>query len=78
MKPVFLFGNSSDDRTKMIVLLSFQLATRLINGTHMKLSLLMNFVTLICLWIMVVPIGIIEISTSSKYCFCLYFSSLHD
>ena len=49
MKPVFLFGNSSDDRTKMIVLLSFQLATRLINGTHMKLSLLMNFVTLICL-----------------------------
>jgi len=24
------------------------------------------------------PIGIIEVSTSRKCCFCLYFSSLHD
>jgi len=29
MKPVFLFGNLNDDRNKMIVFPSFQLATRL-------------------------------------------------
>ena len=44
----------------------------------MKLSILMNTNTLICLWILVFPIGIIEYSTSRKCCFWLYFSSLHD
>ena len=34
--------------------------------------------TLICLWILVYPIGIIEVSTSRKCCFWLYFSSLQD
>ena len=43
----------------------------------MKLCLLMNSVTLICLWILVFPIGIIEASTSRKCCFWLYFISLH-
>ena len=38
----------------------------------------MNSVTLIFLWILVFPIGIIEFSTSRKYCFWLYFSSYHD
>jgi hypothetical protein len=38
----------------------------------------MNYDTLICLWILVFPIGIIEFSTSSKCCFWLYFSSVHD
>ena len=38
----------------------------------------MNSGTLICLWILVFPIGIIEVSTSRKYFFWLYFSSLYD
>jgi hypothetical protein len=37
----------------------------------------MNSNTLNCLWILVFPIGIIEISTSRKYCFWHHFSSLH-
>ena len=44
----------------------------------MKLSLLMNSYTLICLWILEFPIGIIEVSTSSKGYFLLYVSSLLD
>jgi hypothetical protein len=44
----------------------------------MKLCLIMNCDTLICLWILVFPIGIIEYTTSPKRCFWLYFSFLHD
>jgi len=49
-----------------------------IHKTQMKLSLLMKFDTLIYLWIFVFPIGIIEVSSSRKCCFWIYFSSLHD
>ena len=38
----------------------------------------MNSDALICLWILVFPIGIIELSTSRKWYFWLYFSFLHD
>ena len=44
----------------------------------MKLSLLMNSDTLICLSRLVFPIGIVEISTSRNCCFWIYFCSLHD
>ena len=44
----------------------------------MKLSSLMTSGTLICLRILVFPIGIIEVSTSRICCFWHYFSSLHD
>ena len=44
----------------------------------MKLDLLMNSNTLICIWILVFPIGIIEFSTWRKCCFWLFFISLHD
>ena len=64
----FYLGIWNDVRTKMIVLLSFLLATRFNSKTQMKLGLLMNSGTLICLWILVLPIGIIEVSTSRK-CF---------
>jgi len=37
----------------------------------------MNSVTLICIWILAFPIGIIQVSTSRKCCFWLYFSPLH-
>jgi len=73
----FYLGIWNDDRTKMIVLPSFKLATRLNSQTQMKKCLLMNSYTLICLWISVFPFGIIEVSTS-RNCFWLYFSSLHD
>ena len=48
-----------------------------IHITQMKLILLMNPDTLVCLWIFIIPIGIIEVSTSRKCCFWLYFNSLH-
>ena len=38
----------------------------------------MNSDTLNFLWILEYPIGIIEVSTSRKCCFWLYFISLHD
>jgi len=44
----------------------------------MKLRLLMNSDTLVCSGILLFPIGIIEFSTSRKFCFCLYFGSLPD
>ena len=62
----------------MIVLPSFHFATRLKSQNKNELSLLMKPDPLICLWILVFPIGIIEFSTSCKCCFWLYFSSLHD
>ena len=40
--------------------------------------LLMNSDTLICIWILAFPIGIIQVSTPRKWNFLLYFSSLHD
>ena len=38
----------------------------------------MNTDTLICIWILVFPIGIIQVSTPRKWSFLLYYSSLHD
>jgi hypothetical protein len=74
----FYLGIWNDDRTKMIVLPSFQPATRLNSQKKMKLHLLMNTYTLIWWWILVIPIGIIDVLTSRKESFLLYFSSLHD
>ena len=62
----------------MILLPSFQLATRLNSQNTNENALLMNTYTLIILWILEIPIGIIEFSTSRKCFFWLYFSSLHD
>jgi len=63
---------------KMIVLTSFQFATRL-NSQNKNETVFINEIwPLICLWIFVFPIGITEVSTSRKCCFWLYFSSLHD
>ena len=38
----------------------------------------MNSDTLICIWILAFPIGIIQVSTPRKSSFLLYFSSFHD
>jgi len=68
----------NDNPTKMMLLPSFQLATRLKSQNTNELSLLMNSDSLICLWILLFPIGIIEVSNSRKCCFWLYIRSLHD
>ena len=45
---------------------------------HNETVFLMNSDTLICIWVLVCPIGMIEVLNSRKCCFWLYFSSLHD
>ena len=42
----------------------------------MKLGLLMNSDTLICIWILVIPISIIEVSTTRKWVFFNLFQFL--
>ena len=67
-----------DERSKIIFLPSFQLVTRL-NWQNIKETiLLMNSGTLICKWILAFPIGIIQVSTTRKWIFLLYFRSLHN
>ena len=68
----------NNKRTKIIFLPSFQLVTRLNSQNRNETSLLMNSDTLICIWILAFPIGIIQVSTPRKWSFLLYFSSLHD
>ena len=71
-------GIWEDERSKIILLHSFQLVTRLNSQNRNETSLLMNSDTLICVWILAFPIGIILISNPQKWIFLLYFSSLHD
>jgi hypothetical protein len=66
MKPGFYLGIWNGDRNKIIVLPSFQLATHFNSQKTNNLGLLMNSVSLICSWILVFPIGILEVSTSRK------------
>ena len=75
----FYFWIWNDDRSKMIVLPSFQLATRLNSQNRNETEFInelwhINFFK----WILVFRIGIIEFSTSRKCCFWLYFSSVDD
>ena len=74
----FYLGISGDERSKIIFLPSFQLVTRSNSQKRNETSLLMNSVTLICIWIIALPIGIIQVSTHRKWSFLLYFSSFHD
>ena len=67
------------NRTKIIIILpSLQLVTRINSENRNELILLMYSDTLFCIWILVFPIGIIEVSTQQIWRFFLYFSSLHD
>ena len=74
----FYLGIWNDERTKIIILPSFQLVSGLNSQNRNETSLLMNSDTLICIWILVIPIGIIQVSTSRKWSILLYYSSLHD
>ena len=78
MKPVFLFKIWNDERTKIIFLPSFRLVKPLNSQNRNETILLMNSDTLICIWMLAFPIGIIQVSTPRKCSFSLYFSSLHD
>ena len=57
---------------------SLKLYTRLNSQNRIKLTLLMNSDTVICIWILVFPIGIIEDSTPRSWIFWLHFSFLQD
>ena len=78
MKLVFLFGNlkwwsyynDSFDFISPRYTIKFT--------KHKWTDLLIISDTLICLWILVFKIGIIECSNSRSWCFWLYFSSLHN
>jgi len=77
-KQYFYLGIWNNERTKIIFLSSFQFQTWLNSRNRNETSLLMNFDTLICIWILVFPIGIIQVSTPRKWIFLLHFSSLHE
>ena len=70
----FYLGIWEDERSKIIFLPSFQLVTRLNSQNRNETILLMNSDTLICIWILAFPIGIIQVSTPRKWSF--YFISI--
>ena len=74
----FYLGIWEDERSKIIFLPSFQLVTRLSSLNRNETSLLMNSDSLIFIWILAFPIGIIQVSTQRKWSFLLFFSSLHE
>jgi len=65
----FYLGIWNDERTNIIFLPSFQLVTRLNSQNRNETILLINPDTLICIWILVFPIAIIQVSTPRKYVF---------
>ena len=74
----FYLGIWENERSKIILLTSFQLFTRLNSQNRNETCLLMNSDTLNCIWILAFPIGIIQVSTPRKLSFLLYFRSIHD
>ena len=70
----FYLGIWEDERSKIIFLPSFQLVKRLNSQKRNEKSLLMNSDTLICIWVLAFPIGIIQVSTPRKWSF--YFISV--
>ena len=62
-KEYFYLGIWKYERSEIIFLSSFQLVTRLNSQNRNETSLLMNSDTLICIWILAFPIGIIQVST---------------
>ena len=70
----FYLGIWNDERTNIRFLPSFQLVTRLNSQNRNETSLLINSDTLICIWILVFPIGIIQVWPREYEVF--YFLSL--
>ena len=74
----FYLGIWENERSKILFLPSFQLVSRLNSQNRNETNLLINYDTLIFIWILAFPIGIIQVSTPRKWSFLLYISSLHD
>ena len=74
----FYLGIWNDERTKIIFFHSFQLVTLFNSQNRNGTNLLMNSETLIYIWMLAFPIGIIQVLNPRKKSFLLYFSSLHD
>ena len=68
----FYLGIWEDERSKIILFPSFQLVTQLNSQNRIETSLLMKSDTLICLWILVFPIGIFEIRLHENEVFTLF------
>ena len=62
----FYFWIWEDERPKIISLPSFQQVTWLNSQNRNETSLLVNYDTLICIWILAFPIVIIQVSTPGK------------
>ena len=79
MKPLFFMVIWNYDRTKIIVLPSFQLAKRLNSQNRKETEFIKEVWHInIYIWLFVFPIGIIEVSSRHKWRFWLHFSSFHD
>ena len=72
----FYLGIWEDERSKIIFLPSFQFVTRLNSQTRNERSLSMDSDTLICIWILAFPIGIIQVSTTRKWSFFTLYQFL--
>ena len=72
----FYLGIRKDESTKRIFLLSFQVVTRLNSQNRNETILLKNSDTLIYIWMLAFPIGIIQVSTPRKWGFFPLFQFL--
>ena len=70
----FYLGIIENERSKIIFLPSFKLVTRLNSQNRNETNLLMKSGTLICIWILAFPIGIIQVLTPRNKFF--YFISV--
>ena len=68
-KQYFYLGIRKDERSKIIYLPSFQVVTRLNSQNRNEISLLLNSDSLICIWILAFPIGIIQVPTHENEIF---------
>jgi len=70
----FYLGIWNDDRRFVFISSPYTIKIR----THRKMILLINTDTLNCIWILVFPFRIIEVSTTRIWSLSLYFSFLND
>ena len=73
----FYLGIWNDNRTKMIVLPSFDRATRLKSQNTNETKNINEILNINLFRNIGISNGILRVSTSNKWCFLLYFSSLH-
>jgi hypothetical protein len=72
----FYLGIWNYDRTKFF--LSFQLDTRLNSQNTNETAFINIFLHINCIWLLVIPISLIEVSNQRKWNFLLYFIFLKN